>query len=67
MKYRGGIVLTKTIEISSRIIGMDKLVFIIAEPGVNQYGDIQLAKKLVDAAISAGVDAVKFQSCFVLH
>ena len=37
-------------------------VFIIAEAGVNHNGDIRIAKKLVDAAKSAGVDAVKFQT-----
>lgn len=37
-------------------------VFIIAEAGVNHNGDIALAKKLIDAAAEAGVDAVKFQT-----
>ena len=37
-------------------------VFIIAEAGVNHNGDIKLAKKLVDVAVEAGVDAVKFQT-----
>ena len=37
-------------------------VFIIAEAGVNHNGDINLAKKLVDMAVEAGVDAVKFQT-----
>jgi N,N'-diacetyllegionaminate synthase len=37
-------------------------VFIIAEAGVNHNGDINLAKKLIDVAIEAGVDAVKFQT-----
>ncbi len=37
-------------------------VFIIAEAGVNHNGDINLAYKLVDKAIEAGVDAVKFQT-----
>jgi N-acetylneuraminate synthase len=37
-------------------------VFIIAEAGVNHNGDILLAKKLIDAAANAGVDAVKFQT-----
>lgn len=36
--------------------------FIIAEAGVNHNGDIDIAKKLIDAAASAGADAVKFQS-----
>lgn len=37
-------------------------VYIIAEAGVNHNGDINLAKKLIDVAVIAGVDAVKFQT-----
>lgn len=37
-------------------------IFIIAEAGVNHNGDIEIAKKLVDAAVAAGADAVKFQT-----
>lgn len=37
-------------------------VFIIAEAGVNHNGDINIAKKLVDEAVLAGADAVKFQT-----
>jgi len=37
-------------------------VFIIAEAGVNHNGSIEIAKKLVDVAVEAGVDAVKFQT-----
>ena len=37
-------------------------VFIIAEAGVNHNGEIGLAMRLVDAAIEAGADAVKFQA-----
>lgn len=37
-------------------------VFIIAEAGVNHNGDINLAKKLIDIAVDAKVDAVKFQT-----
>ncbi len=36
-------------------------VFIIAEAGVNHNGDVEIAKKMIDEAASAGVDAVKFQ------
>ncbi|MDA9106954.1 N-acetylneuraminate synthase [Flavobacteriaceae bacterium] len=35
---------------------------IIAEAGVNHNGDIDLAKKLIDSAVLAGVDFVKFQT-----
>ena len=41
---------------------MNKQVFIIAEAGVNHNGKLDLAKALIDAAASAGVDAVKFQT-----
>lgn len=37
-------------------------VFIIAEAGVNHNGSLETAKKMVDVAVSAGVDAVKFQT-----
>lgn len=43
------------------ILNKDK-VFIIAEAGVNHNGSMDLAKKLIDAAIEAKVDAVKFQT-----
>lgn len=35
--------------------------FIVAEIGINHNGSINLAKKLIDVAIIAGCDAVKFQ------
>lgn len=40
---------------------MDK-VFIIAEAGVNHNGSPNTAKKMVDVAVKAGCDAVKFQT-----
>jgi len=41
---------------------MSPSIFIIAEAGVNHNGSIDLARKLIDKAALAGVDAVKFQS-----
>ena len=38
------------------------MCIIIAEAGVNHNGDINLAKKLIDAAAQAGADYVKFQT-----
>jgi len=44
-------------------IGFDPhRVFIIAEAGVNHNGSLELAKKLIDVAVTAGADAVKFQT-----
>jgi N-acetylneuraminate synthase len=37
------------------------MVFVIAEIGINHNGDIKIAKKLIDIAVLAGCDAVKFQ------
>src|SRR5574341_1416659 len=37
-------------------------VFIIAEAGVNHNSSLLLAKRLIDAAVAAGADAVKFQT-----
>ena len=50
------------IKIGKKIIGDNYPVFIIAEAGVNHNGDVKLAKKLVDAAVASGSDAVKFQT-----
>jgi len=38
-----------------------KRIFIIGEIGINHNGDLDLAKKLIDAAVHAGLDCVKFQ------
>lgn len=41
---------------------MSDRVFIIAEAGVNHNGDMGLARQLIDVAVDAGADAVKFQT-----
>ena len=40
----------------------DNKTYIIAEIGINHRGDIEVAKQLIDSAVKAGVDAVKFQT-----
>ncbi|HED05669.1 MAG TPA: N-acylneuraminate-9-phosphate synthase [Ignavibacteria bacterium] len=49
------------IKLHNKIIGEGGNVYIIAEAGVTHFGDLTLAKKQIDVAISAGCDAVKFQ------
>ena len=41
---------------------MIKKTIIIAEAGINHNGNINLAKKLIDAAAEVGADVVKFQN-----
>ncbi len=50
------------LSIGNKIVGTGHPVFIIAEAGVNHNGKLSLAKKLIDAAVKAGADAVKFQT-----
>lgn len=52
----------KKVKIGKKVVGEGEPCFIIAEAGVNHNGDIELAKKLIDAAKDAGADAVKFQT-----
>ena len=50
------------VQIGDRLIGDGEPCFIVAEIGVNHNGNVKLAKKLIDEATKAGVDAVKFQT-----
>ena len=49
------------INIGNKFISKESPAFIIAEIGNNHQGSITLAKELVDHAVEAGVDCVKFQ------
>ena len=40
---------------------MGRHIFIIAEIGINHNGDLGIARDLIDVAVDAGADAVKFQ------
>lgn len=48
--------------IGDRRVGDGAPAFIVAEAGVNHNGDPALARRLIDHAVEAGVDAVKFQT-----
>jgi len=52
----------KPFEINEHKIGPGQPTFVIAEAGVNHDGQLALAKQLVDIALDAGADAVKFQT-----
>lgn len=49
------------IEIGNKLVGEGEPTFIIAEAGSNHDQKLEQAKKLIDVAASAGVDAIKFQ------
>lgn len=49
------------IQIGNRLIGDGQPTYVIAEIGVNHNGFLDLALKLIDVAVDAGADAVKFQ------
>jgi N-acetylneuraminate synthase len=49
------------VKVADRAVGEGEPVFIVAEIGINHNGSLELAKKLIDGAVLAGADAVKFQ------
>ena len=53
--------MSREIRIGARMVGEGHPTCIVAEIGINHNGDLNLAKRLIDAAVHAGVDAVKFQ------
>ena len=52
----------KEIEISNRKIGPDHKPLLIAEIGINHNGSLDEAKKIVDAAVFAGIEVIKHQT-----
>ena len=53
--------LSPVVSIAGRNVGPGQPVFVIAEIGINHNGSIDVAKRLIDGAVLAGCDAVKFQ------
>jgi N-acetylneuraminate synthase len=51
-----------SIDIAGWPVGSGHPCFIIAEAGVNHNGDMAMARRLIEEAARAGVDAVKFQT-----
>ncbi|GAP19975.1 N-acetylneuraminate synthase family protein [Leptolinea tardivitalis] len=53
--------MARELKIGNKLIGDGHPTYVVAEIGINHNGDIENAKKMIDAAKHAGVDAVKFQ------
>lgn len=53
--------MAREIQFGERQVGDGHPTMVVAEIGVNHNGDLEIAKKLIQAAKHAGVDAVKFQ------
>ncbi len=51
----------REIQIGGQWVGEGHPVYVIAEIGINHNGSVELAKKMIDGAVLAGCDAVKFQ------
>jgi N-acetylneuraminate synthase len=49
------------VAIAGRGVGEDQPVFVIAEIGINHNGSLQICEELIEGAVRAGCDAVKFQ------
>jgi len=54
--------LIRDVKIGNKKIGLGHPTYIIAEIGANHNRSLDIAKKLIDKAAEAGVDAVKFQT-----
>lgn len=52
---------TQPLTVGDRQIGPQQPVFVIAEGSINHNGSLARAKEIIDAAVAAGADAVKFQ------
>jgi N-acetylneuraminate synthase len=53
--------MAKAIEINGKWVGHGHPAYLVGEIGINHNGDLEIAKRLIQAAHEAGLDAVKFQ------
>ncbi len=53
--------MAKAVKIADRWVGEGYPTYVVAEIGINHNGDLDLAKRMIQAAKDSGVDAVKFQ------
>jgi N-acetylneuraminate synthase len=53
--------MAREIKLGKRLVGDGHPAYVIAEIGINHNGDLDVAKKLINVAIEAGCNAVKFQ------
>ncbi len=53
--------MARELKIGNKLVGDGHPTYVIAEIGINHNGSLENAKKMIDAAKHAGVDAVKFQ------
>jgi N-acetylneuraminate synthase len=51
----------QSVRIGEREVGPEHPTFVVAEIGINHNGNLKTAMQLIDAALAAGCDAVKFQ------
>ncbi|WP_151525838.1 N-acetylneuraminate synthase family protein [Serinicoccus kebangsaanensis] len=51
----------RTVPVGAHAVGLDQPVYVIGEIGINHNGDVGIAKQLIDVAVDAGAQAVKFQ------
>ena len=51
----------QSVRIGEREVGPEHPTFVVAEIGINHNGSLKTAMQLIDAAVAAGCDAVKFQ------
>ncbi|MGE5249974.1 MAG: N-acetylneuraminate synthase family protein [Bacteroidota bacterium] len=53
--------MARQVKLGNRMVGDEYSALIIAEIGINHNGELEIAKQMIDAAVHAGADAVKFQ------